>query len=101
MSTGTPSKIVVVGATSAIAEHTLRLWLGTGARSALLAAERREKSGQGVTRLQAWAVERGRQKQTNQAAVALANKLARVIWAVWKHERSFDGNYADRTAQAA
>ncbi|KQQ06165.1 MULTISPECIES: SDR family NAD(P)-dependent oxidoreductase [unclassified Rathayibacter] len=36
MTTGTPSKIVVVGATSAIAEHTLRLWLGTGARSALL-----------------------------------------------------------------
>lgn len=36
MSTGTPSKIVVVGATSAIAEHTLRLWLATGARSALL-----------------------------------------------------------------
>jgi decaprenylphospho-beta-D-erythro-pentofuranosid-2-ulose 2-reductase len=31
-----PSKIVVVGATSAIAEHTLRLWLGTGARQALL-----------------------------------------------------------------
>ncbi|MBF4461022.1 MULTISPECIES: SDR family NAD(P)-dependent oxidoreductase [unclassified Rathayibacter] len=36
MTTGTPSKIVVVGATSAIAERTLRLWLGTGARSALL-----------------------------------------------------------------
>jgi len=36
VTTGTPSKIVVVGATSAIAEHTLRLWLGTGARSALL-----------------------------------------------------------------
>ncbi|AJM76886.1 SDR family NAD(P)-dependent oxidoreductase [Rathayibacter toxicus] len=36
MTTGTPSKLVVVGATSAIAEHTLRLWLGSGARSAVL-----------------------------------------------------------------
>ena len=34
--TNHPSKIVVVGATSAIAEHTLRVWLGTGARQALL-----------------------------------------------------------------
>ena len=24
--------------------------------------------------------------------MALANKMARVVWAVWKHERSFDGN---------
>jgi hypothetical protein len=24
---------------------------------------------------------------------ALANKLARVIWAVWKRQTRFDGNY--------
>src|SRR5258707_772621 len=25
----------------------------------------------------------------NKAAVAVANKLARIVWAVWKHERPF------------
>jgi hypothetical protein len=28
----------------------------------------------------------------NKATVALANKLARIIWAIWRHERAFDGN---------
>ena len=26
----------------------------------------------------------------NKAAVALANKLVRITWAVWKHDRSFE-----------
>ncbi|NQX29187.1 SDR family NAD(P)-dependent oxidoreductase [Microbacteriaceae bacterium VKM Ac-2854] len=33
---GQPSKAVLVGATSAIAEHTLRIWLGGGTRAAVL-----------------------------------------------------------------
>lgn len=31
----------------------------------------------------------------NKAAVALANKHARIIWAMLKHERSFDANFAE------
>lgn len=77
----------------------LRTLLIHGARSALLAANRRAAAGQPLTHLQAWAVERDRHQHTNQAAVALANKMARVIWAVWKHERDFDGDYA-QTVQA-
>ncbi len=72
----------------------LRTLLIHGARSALLASQRREQAGRSLTWLQGWAVERARQKPVNQAAVALANKLARVIWAVWKYERVFDGNHA-------
>jgi len=30
----------------------------------------------------------------NKAAVALANKLARIAWVTWKHQRAFDGNWA-------
>lgn len=71
----------------------LRTLLIHGARSALLAAQRRQQAAQTLTSLQAWAVQRAERKHANQAAVALANKLARVIWAVWRHERSFDGNY--------
>lgn len=29
----------------------------------------------------------------NRAAVALANKMARILWAVWRHERAFNGDY--------
>jgi transposase len=35
---------------------------------------------------------------SNKAAVALANKLARIAWAVWHHERDFDGNHVVRVA---
>ena len=29
----------------------------------------------------------------NKAAVALANKMARILWALWSKERSFNGNF--------
>jgi hypothetical protein len=32
---------------------------------------------------------------SNKAAVALANKLARIAWAVWHHERTFNGNHVN------
>ena len=76
----------------------LRTLLIHGARSALLAAERRRHASQPVNRLQAWALERADTGHRNRAAVALANKMARITWAVWKHERSFDGNYLPQAA---
>src|SRR5690606_30156901 len=65
----------------------LRMLLIHGARSALLAAERRRHASQPLNRLQAWALERADAGHRNRAAVALANKMARITWAVWKHER--------------
>lgn len=76
----------------------LRMLLIHGARSALLAAQRRERTGQSLSGLQRWALEKTRDRHTNKAAVALANKMARVIWAVWYHERRFDGNYLPTAA---
>lgn len=76
----------------------LRMLLIHGARSALLAAERRRRAGQALSRLQRWALERSDAGHRNRAAVALANKMARVVWAVWKHERSFDGNSLPQAA---
>jgi hypothetical protein len=32
----------------------------------------------------------------NKATVALANRLARIVWATRKYERPFDGNFANR-----
>ncbi len=72
----------------------LRTLLIHGARSALTAAQGRQRSGRPLTRLQQWAVQKESElRHSNQAAVALANKLARICWAVWKHERRYDGNY--------
>lgn len=41
-------------------------------------------------RLRAWALRLERKLGHNKAAVALANKLARIAWAVWKNNRNFE-----------
>jgi transposase len=76
----------------------LRTLLTHGARSALLIAQRRRQSGQPLSRIQQWAMERAAHQHPNKAVIALANKLARVVWAVWHHERAFDGDYLPATA---
>jgi transposase len=76
----------------------VRTLLIHGARSALNAARLAQRTGRRLTHLQAWALERDDEGSTNRAAVALANKLARIIWAVWRYERSFDGDHALKPA---
>ncbi|NIV77024.1 MAG: transposase, partial [Gammaproteobacteria bacterium] len=56
----------------------LRTLLIHGARSVLHHAKRRKDPD----RLQSWALERERTRGHNKAAVAVANKLARIVWAV-------------------
>jgi hypothetical protein len=41
-------------------------------------------------RLRTWALQLQRRTRHNKAAVALANKLARIVWAVWKNSREFE-----------
>jgi transposase len=72
----------------------LRTLLVHGARSVLLAAHRAERAGHSLDRLRRWALDRERQRGHNKATVALANRLARIVWATWKHERAFDGNWS-------
>lgn len=73
-----------LGAISKRGDVYLRTLLIHGARSVLLAAKRRHPD-----RLRAWALAKETARGHNKAAVALANKLARIIWAVWKHDRPF------------
>jgi hypothetical protein len=47
-----------------------------------------------LDRLRAWALETERRRGHNKATVALANKIARIVWAPWKHQRSFDRNWS-------
>jgi transposase len=72
----------------------LRTLLVHGARSALLAAHRQQRTGRPLDHLRQWAITCERQRGHNVATVALANRLARIVWATWKHGRSFDGNWS-------
>jgi len=72
----------------------VRTLLIHGSRAALLAAQRcQARTPEKLTELQRWAVETAARIGHNKAAVALANKLVRICWAVWCHERRFNGNW--------
>jgi transposase len=66
----------------------VRMLLTHGARSVLRAASVARRAGRNVDRLRRWALEVQARTNHNKATCALANKLARIAWAVWvKHER--------------
>jgi len=65
----------------------LRCLLTHGARAVLLAAQPTARTApQRLTRLQQWAVTTAARRGHNKAAIALANTMARIIWAVWHRE---------------
>ena len=75
-----------LGAISKRGDPYLRMLLIHGARAVLWQAKKRTVEGD---RLRSWALDRERVRGHNKAAVALANKLARIAWAVWRNERAF------------
>jgi transposase len=70
----------------------LRTMLIHGARAALMAARRNAANGKELTRLETWPVNTQARVGHNKATVALANKMARIIWAVWTRQDRFNGN---------
>jgi transposase len=62
-----------------------RMLLVHGARAALLAAHRVQEPDQ----LQAWAIRTQRARGHNIATVALANRIVRIAWRVWRDQRPF------------
>jgi transposase len=75
----------------------LRLLLIHGARSSLRSATLRQNKAQPLDRLQSWALDLKRRHGHNKAAVALANKMARRLWATERHGQAFDGNHVSVT----
>lgn len=71
----------------------LRTLLIHGARSALVAAVCIRKRGRPLDRTQQWALALAERKGHNKAAVALANKTARRLWAAEHHGTSFDPDH--------
>jgi transposase len=89
-----------LGSISKAGDPYLRTLLIGGARSLLLGAHRTKRPHQ----LQAWALEIEKRRGRNRAAVAVANKLARIIWAVATRgepfKARFDAQNSPTTVQA-
>lgn len=71
----------------------IRMLLTHGARAILWKAKSRKEPD----RLRAWALNVERLRGHNNAAIALANKLARIVWAVWRRDIEF----TEQTSMAA
>jgi len=67
----------------------LRVLLIHGARAALLAAHRTQEPDT----LQAWALHTAEARGHNIATVALANRMARIAWRVWRDQRPFQRRF--------
>jgi transposase len=72
----------------------LRTLLVLGARSVLIAAKRQAHPNA----LGRWALEVERRRGPNKAAVALANKLARTVWALWSRGETYRPEPGNRPA---
>jgi len=75
-----------LGGISKRGDRYLRTLLCHGARALLRAAQVRQQRLRSLTPLQQWGLQVLHRRGHNRAVVALANKLARIIWAVWRQE---------------
>lgn len=74
-----------LGAISKRGDVYIRMLLTHGARAVLWKA----KSLKNPDRLRAWALRLEQMRGHNKAVIALANKLARIVWAVWRRDVEF------------
>ncbi len=82
-----------LGAISKRGDVYLRMLLIHGARSELSHAKRQKHPD----RLRTWALQLEARRGHNRAAVALANRLARIAWALWAKQRDFESRPALHT----
>jgi transposase len=82
-SSGTKRRL---GSISKLGDIYLRTLLIHGSRS-VLGHAKRAKSHDG---LRSWALRLESRTRYNKAVAALANRLARIVWAVWRHDRTYE-----------
>lgn len=78
-----------LGAITKRGDVYLRCLLTHGARAVLLTAQRQAAAHKPLTGLQPWAVQLASRKGHNKATIAVANKLARIVWAVWTRDTAY------------
>jgi len=82
-----------LGRISKRGDRYLRVLLTHGARAVINAARAAQKAGRPLDRLRQWALGLADRRGHNKATVALANKLARIAWATWHHQRDYDRSF--------
>lgn len=86
-------------------EHSRRLQqipgIGPLTASALIATIGNVSAFKNARQLAAWLVQLSQRRHPNIAAVALANKNARIVWALLAHDRTYQPGYRGRAAAAA
>jgi transposase len=75
----------------------VRMLLTHGARSVLRAATVARRAGRNLDRLRSWALAVQDRTNHNKATCALANKLARIAWAVWVRHETYRAEPAPAT----
>jgi transposase len=78
-----------LGRISKCGDTYLRMLLIHGARAVLRSAVVATRAGRPLDRLRQWALQVQARTCHNKAAVALANKLARIVWTTWRHGENF------------
>lgn len=78
-----------LGRISKRGDRYIRTLLTHGARSVLRAATVASRAGREIDRLRSWALAVQARTNHNKAACALANKLARIAWAVWVKRETY------------
>lgn len=86
-------KLRKLGSITKRGDAYLRTLLIHGARAVLQAAWMKRKRGQALDRFHTWALDTAERRGHNKAAVAVANKLARRLWAMTRDGVAFDGNH--------
>ena len=76
----------------------LRTLIVHGSRAVLQHARRARRCGKPTDRLRTWALDCEDRRGHNKATVALANRIARIVWATWKHDRPYDGEWLSTAA---
>jgi transposase len=77
-----------LGSISKRGDRYLRMLLVHGARAVLYSADAAARAGRPLDALRAWGIRVRARTGHNKAAVA--NKLARILWATWRRERDFE-----------
>ena len=85
-----------LGAITKRGNKYLRMLLIHGGRSVLLTASRKRKAGKGLSSLESWGLEVAVRRGHNKACVAVANKLARIVWAVWSKGEDYQPRKASK-----
>ena len=79
-----------LGSISKRGDGYLRMLLVHGARAVLYSGDAAQRAGRPLDALRDWGLQVRARAGHNKAAVAVANKLARILWATWSRQRDFE-----------